>query len=126
MELEIRKNPKHWNSSYFFKLFQAWLQDFQITPEFIDDQSFNVFPHVVGQKLNCAVEACKNASPFDVPNKDYWSLRKPRSADIYNISFVEINLGSPSCSFHNNNVILFTKPFFRSFKDCIHLCDGII
>ena len=54
-----------------------------------------IFTHVLGQKFNCAVKACKNASPLYIPDKNYRSLRKPCSADIHNISFVEINLGSP-------------------------------
>src|SRR5208283_5427968 len=110
MELEIGKNPNHWNSSLLFKLFKAWLKDFQVASKLINNKPFDIFPYIFRQKCNCSIKACKNASSLYIANQYYWSLRKPRSADIYNISFIQINFGSSPCSFHNNDVIFYRKP----------------
>ena len=102
-----RNHTYHRNPCSLLDHPKAWLKDFHIPTEFIDDQTFDHLLLIFRQQLYRSIKGCKYTTTVNISHQEYRCFCHASHSHIYNIIVMKIDLCRTSGSFDHNNIILF-------------------
>ena len=106
IQIKIRHDSDHRNIRTFLEHGESRLQDGHISPELIDDHSFDTLTLLFLEQHDCPDKLCEHAAPVDIPGEQHRRVHQFRQTHIYDIILLQIDLRRASRSFDHDHIIL--------------------